>query len=91
MKKKDNVGIGKISIAQLRESINKKSGREVAFDLQQDNPTEVTDWISTGSRWLDSIICRGKLAGIPVGKMTELAGLEACVTEDTLIDVEIED
>ena len=31
----------------------------------------------TGSRWLDSIICKGKLAGIPVGKVTEIAGLEA--------------
>lgn len=67
---------GKVSIDQLRELLNKKSGREVSFDLQEDNPTEVNDWISTGSRWLDSIICRGKLAGIPVGKVTELAGLE---------------
>ena len=32
---------------------------------------------STGSRWLDSIICKGQVAGIPVGKITEIAGLEA--------------
>lgn len=76
MKKKENTGVGKVSIADMRAMINKKSGREVAFDLQEDNPTEVTEWISTGSRWLDSIICRGKLAGIPVGKLTELAGME---------------
>lgn len=76
MKKKENTGAGKVSIADMRAMINKKSGREVAFDLQEDNPTEVTEWISTGSRWLDSIICRGKLAGIPVGKLTELAGME---------------
>jgi recombination protein RecA len=76
MKKKENTGAGKVSIADMRAMINKKLGREVAFDLHEDNPTEVTDWISTGSRWLDSIICRGKLAGIPVGKVTELAGLE---------------
>ncbi len=76
MKKKENTGAGKISIADMRAMINKKSGREVAFDLQEDNPTEVTEWISTGSRWLDSIICRGKLAGVPVGKLTELAGME---------------
>ena len=76
MKKKENTGAGKVSIADMRAMINKKSGREVAFDLQEDNPTEVTEWISTGSRWLDSIICRGKLGGIPVGKLTELAGME---------------
>jgi len=75
-KNKNKESAGKVSIDQLRELLNKKSGREVAFDLQEDNPTEVTEWISTGSRWLDSIICRGKLAGIPVGKVTELAGLE---------------
>ena len=76
MKKKENSGAGKVSIADMRAMINKKLGREVAYDLQEDNPTEVTEWISTGSRWLDSIVCRGKLAGVPVGKITELAGLE---------------
>jgi len=75
-KTKNKESAGKVSIDQLRDLLNKKSGREVAFDLQDDNPTEVTDWIPTGSRWLDSIICRGKVAGIPVGKISELAGLE---------------
>lgn len=68
---------GKLSISDMRKLINKKAGTEVAFDLTSDNPTEVSDFIPTGSRWLDSIICRGKLAGIPVGKVTEIAGLEA--------------
>ena len=68
---------GKITNADLRSMINKKAGLPVAFDLREENPTEVTDWISTGSRWLDSTICRGKLAGIPVGKVVEIAGLEA--------------
>ena len=75
-KNKSKESAGKVSIDQLRDLLNKKSGREVAFDLQEDNPTEVSEWIPTGSRWLDSIICRGKLAGIPVGKVSELAGLE---------------
>ena len=74
--KKSN-GAGKLSISQMRDLINKKAGIEVAHNLTEDNPTEVKDWISTGSRWLDSIICRGKLAGIPVGKIVEIAGLEA--------------
>ena len=69
---------GRLSIDQMRKLINKKAGQEVSVDLTDpDNPTTVKQWIPTGARWLDSIICRGKLAGIPVGKVTEIAGLEA--------------
>ena len=68
--------LGRLSIGEMRNLINKKAGSEVAFDLTKDNPTQVKDWISTGSRWLDSIICRGQLAGIPAGKIVEIAGLE---------------
>ena len=68
---------GKLSMSDMRSLINKKAGMSVAHDLTNNNPTEVKDWIPTGSRWLDSIICRGKLTGIPVGKVVEVAGLEA--------------
>jgi recombination protein RecA len=68
---------GKISIADMRNLINKKAGMNVAHNLNDDSPTVVKDWIPTGSRWLDSIICRGKLAGIPIGKVVEVAGLES--------------
>ena len=69
--------VGKLSISDMRSLINKKAGMNVAHNLNEDSPTIVKDWIQTGSRWLDSIICRGKLAGIPVGKITEIAGLES--------------
>ena len=68
--------LGRLSISEMRNLINKKAGTEVAFDLTKDNPTQVKDWISTGSRWLDSVICTGQLAGIPIGKIVEIAGLE---------------
>ena len=68
---------GALDISSVRKIINKKAGREVAHSLQNNNPTEVKDWIPTGSRWLDSIICKGRLAGIPIGKISEIAGLEA--------------
>jgi len=68
---------GKLSMADMRKLINKRAGMTVAHNLNEENPTEVNDWIPTGSRWLDSIICKGQLAGIPVGKVTEIAGLEA--------------
>ena len=68
---------GRVSMQDLMTLVNKKAGRNVAHDLTGDNPTEVKEWIPTGSRWLDSIICKGQVAGIPVGKVTELAGLES--------------
>ena len=68
---------GKLSIADMRKIVNKKAGITVAHDLGGSNPTEVKEWIPTGSRWLNSIICRGKYAGIPIGKISEIAGLSA--------------
>ena len=70
--------VGSLSASDVRRLLNKSAGIDVAHNLSADNcPTIVKTWISTGARWLDSIICRGKLAGIPVGKITEIAGLES--------------
>ena len=66
-----------MGIKDLKDLLNKQMGGNFAHDLTKENPTEVKDWIPTGSRWLDSIICKGQVAGIPVGKWTEIAGLEA--------------
>ena len=77
MVKKMKSSPGRLSASEIRNFLNKKAGRNVAFDLSKDNPTEVKEWIPTGSRWLDGIICRGKLSGIPVGKIVEIAGLES--------------
>jgi len=68
---------GKLDLNSMKSLINKTTGMNVAHSLEEDNPTAVKDWIPTGSRWLDSIICKGKMAGIPVGKVTEIAGLSA--------------
>ena len=75
--KKEKAKAGKLSMKDKLALINKRAGMEVAYNLKNDNPTEVTEWIPTGSRWLDSIICRGKLAGVPVGRITEIAGMES--------------
>ncbi len=76
MAKKDKVPAttGKINTNSMRDILNKAAGIEVAYDLREENPTEVTDWIPTGSTWLDCIIAKGMKAGIPVGKISELAG-----------------
>jgi RecA/RadA recombinase len=90
-KPKKEEKLGKLSADQISNIINKKAGMNVAFSLNQDNPASVKDWIPTGSTWLDAIIAKGRMGGIPVGKIAEVAGLEGCVTEDTLIEVEIDD
>ena len=74
MAKAKNTKAGKLNLSDMRALINKRAGLNVAHDLTEQNPTEVKEWIPTGSRWLDSIICRGKLSGIPVGKIVEIAG-----------------
>ena len=66
---------GKIDLKAMQKLVNKKTGLNVAHNLNENNPTIVKEWIPTGSRWLDSITCRGKYGGIPVGKITEIAGL----------------
>ena len=76
-KAKAKTKTGRVSVQDLMNLVNKRAGRNVAHDLTNENPTEVKEWIPTGSRWLDSIICRGKSAGIPVGKISEIAGLES--------------
>jgi len=68
---------GKLDLNSMKSLLNKTTGLNVAHSLEEDNPTAVKDWIPTGSRWLDSIICKGKMGGIPVGKVTEIAGLSA--------------
>ncbi len=77
MARPKKVKAGKISMGDIRSMINKRAGMNVAHNLQEANPTEVKEWIPTGSRWLDSVVCRGQLAGIPVGKTVEIAGLES--------------
>jgi recombination protein RecA len=73
--KKHMAKAGKIDLKAMQKLVNKKTGLNVAHDLTKDSPTVVKQWIPTGSRWLDSIISRGNYAGIPVGKITEIAGL----------------
>ena len=51
--------------------------QKVAYFLDEDsNPTDITDYISTGSTILDLAIANKPNAGVPVGKITELNGLE---------------
>jgi recombination protein RecA len=77
MAKPNKAKAGRVDMQDLMKIVNKKAGQTVAHNLSGDNPTSVKEWIPTGSRWLDSIICKGQVAGIPVGKITEIAGLQS--------------
>ena len=71
-------------IGDLRKDLN-------AIKLSQDGlPSDVKDFVSTGATLLDYAISNRKGGGVPVGKITEIAGLEGCVTADTEIEVIIE-
>ncbi|MHB8407981.1 MAG: P-loop NTPase family protein [Acidiferrobacterales bacterium] len=65
---------------ELIKELNKdnKEGK-IAWCLatDKDNPTDVKDFISTGSTLLDYLICNKRGGGIPVGKITEIIGEEA--------------
>jgi recombination protein RecA len=76
MAKLKEVKAGKVDVAELRKALNSKL-KGAVYDLREQNPTDVKDWISTGSTWLDGIVCKGKMAGIPVGKIIEIAGIQA--------------
>lgn len=67
---------GKLGINGIKAVLNKKAGMKVAAVLTDENPSDVKDWISTGCTWLDGIIARGRMGGIPVGRITEMCGLE---------------
>ena len=62
----------------IADELNKQfKHQKVAFFLDDGvNPTDVTDWISTGSTMLDLAIANKPNGGVAVGKITELNGLE---------------
>lgn len=69
-----NEGIEDFSV-ELMKQINKEAGDQVAFNLGNDNaPTNVKRWISTGSRLVDYIIANKKNGGLPEGRIIELQG-----------------
>jgi len=59
----------------LIKSLNKEQGSRVAYNLAEDeSPTHVKRWISTGSRMLDWICANKKDGGLPEGRIVEIFG-----------------
>mgnify|MGYP003635630876 CR=1 FL=1 len=63
----------------IADELNKQfKHQQVAYFLRDGggSPTDVTDWISTGSTMLDLAIANKPNGGVAVGRITELNGLE---------------
>ena len=59
----------------LIKSLNKDHGSRVAYNLAEDeSPTHVKRWVSTGSRMLDYICANQKNGGFPEGRIVEIFG-----------------
>ena len=70
-----------VDLAQeIAESLNKKwKDQKVAFFLDDDSdgaPTNVPGWVSTGTAMLDVAVSNRPYGGLPVGRITEITGLE---------------
>jgi len=66
--------------ATLADNLNKRFKKhQAAYFLsgQSGAPTEVREFVSTGSSMLDLVISNGPNGGFPVGRITEITGLEA--------------
>jgi recombination protein RecA len=64
----------------IADYLNKsqKDGIKAAFFLEdKEDPSAITDWISTGSTLLDLAISNRKNGGIPAGRFLEITGLES--------------
>lgn len=66
----------------LADNLNKKfksSNYKVAYFLEgdKDSPSDVTEWVSTGSTTLDLAIANRPNGGFPMGRIIEITGLEA--------------
>ena len=59
----------------LIKSLNKDHGSRVAYNLAEDeSPTHVKRWVSTGSKMLDYICANQKNGGFPEGRIVEIFG-----------------
>ena len=61
--------------SELISALNKDYGSRVAYNLSQDEaPTHVRRWISTGSKLLDYICSNRRGGGLPEGRIVEIFG-----------------
>jgi len=61
--------------SDLIKQLNKEHGSKVAYNLENDeSPTHIKRWISTGCRQLDYIVSNRANGGLPEGRIIEIFG-----------------
>lgn len=73
--KVDKDDLAELLAVELNKA-NKEGGKIAYFLDDHDDPSTVTDWVSTGSTMLDLAISNRPYGGLPVGRITTLTGLE---------------
>lgn len=73
----DSLKLSKLMIKEFNKDEAKVGKIAWCLATDDDNPTDVKEFISTGSTLLDYIIANKKGGGVPVGKLTEISGEEA--------------
>jgi recombination protein RecA len=65
-------------LVSIKKELNSGKGGQVAFFLDSDEstPTDLSNWVSTGSEMLDLAISNRKHGGLPFGRIIELMGNE---------------
>lgn len=79
-KKKDDVEAATLTKLLIKEfNVDEGKTGKIAWCLatDDDNPTDVKEFLSTGSTLLDYICANRRDGGVPVGKLTEISGEEA--------------
>ena len=61
---------------ELEQTLKKDLKEEVTFLIEDGDATDVKHFVSTGSSLLNYIISNRRDGGIPIGKITEISGLE---------------
>ena len=70
------INLGDVILASINEQF-KTNNYKAAFHLTDpDVISDVTDWVSTGCSVLDLAIANKPNCGLPVGRITEITGLE---------------
>jgi protein RecA len=65
--------------SELIKQLNKEAGDKVAFNLSdEDAPTNVRRWVSSGSELLDYAMSNRRNGGYPEGRIIEIQGPPSC-------------
>lgn len=73
----ESVKLTKLLIEEFNKDEDKTGKMAWCLATDEDNPTDVKEFLSTGSTLLNYAISNRRDGGIPVGKLTEISGEEA--------------